>query len=222
MVKKEPITVEMLEVIVSEAQRSGSLADLRLATACVLGFAGFLRFNELVNHKRSNLEIQDDMLRIHIEHSKTDQLRQGDKVLIAKTGSNICPVALLESYMKQTGTLWDDHRFLFRPIQKTKRGEILRESGQLRYSCLRDQFRKKLDYLGFPSADFGLHSLRAGGASAAANAKVPDWLYKRHGRWKSENAKDGYIKDDVDSRLKVSKSLGLYLLIVMLQLSLLL
>ena len=53
--------------------------DLRLATACVLGFAGFLRFNELVNLKPCNLRIQENMLRIHIDHSKTDQLRQGDK-----------------------------------------------------------------------------------------------------------------------------------------------
>ena len=46
---------------------------------------------------------------------------------------------------------------------------------------------------------------------AAANANVPDRCFNRHGRWKSENAKDGYIKDKVESRLRVSKSLGLYL-----------
>ena len=90
---------------------------------------------------------------------------------------------------------------------------MLRPSGQISYSCLRDLFCKKLDGLGFSSGDFGLHSLRSGGASAAANTKVPDRLFKRHGRWKSENAKDGYVKDDVESRLAVSKSLGLYLLI---------
>ena len=213
VVKKEPVTVEMLEAIVADAHQSGTLMELRLATACVLGFAGFLRFNELVNLKPCNIKIQDDMLRIHIEHSKTDQLRQGDEVLIARTKSSVCPVSLLECYMKRAGISWEDHRFLFRPIQKTKRGEALRESGQISYSCLRDLFRKKLEFLGFPSGDFGLHSLRAGGASAAANAKVPDRLFKRHGRWKSENAKDGYIKDDMESRLEVSKSLGLYLFI---------
>ena len=35
-----------------------------------------------------------------------------------------------------------------------------------------------------------MHSLRAGGATAAANAGVPDRLFKRHGRWKSESAKE--------------------------------
>ena len=56
---------------------------------------------------------------------------------------------------------------------------------------------------------YGLHSLRSGGATAAANAGVPDRAFKRHGRWRSENAKDGYVKDTLEYRLNVSKSLGL-------------
>lgn len=89
------------------------------------------------------------MLKIRIEHSKTDQLRQRDEVLIARTGSCVCPVTLLECYMKRAGISWEDHRFLFRPVQKTKKEEMLRECGQISYRCLRDLFLKKLDCLGF-------------------------------------------------------------------------
>ena len=32
---------------------------------------------------------------------------------------------------------------------------------------------------------------------------VPDRLFKVHGRWKSESAKDGYVCDNVDSPLLV-------------------
>ena len=39
----------------------------------------------------------------------------------------------------------------------------------------------------------GRHSLRSGGATAAANAGVPNRLFKRHGHWASELAKDGYV-----------------------------
>ena len=60
--------------------------------------------------------------------------------------------------------------------------------------------------LGYPKFLFGLHSLRAGGASAAANAGVSDRLFKRHGRWRSDRAKDGF-KDSLESLLSVSKSL---------------
>ena len=33
-----------------------------------------------------------------------------------------------------------------------------------------------------------VHSLRSGGATAAANAGVKDRMFKRHGRWVSENS----------------------------------
>ena len=34
-----------------------------------------------------------------------------------------------------------------------------------------------------------VHSLRSGGATAAANAGVKDRMFKRHGRWVIENAR---------------------------------
>ena len=39
----------------------------------------------------------------------------------------------------------------------------------------------------------GTHSLRSGGATAAANAGIPDRLFKHHGCWASESAKDGHV-----------------------------
>ena len=45
-------------------------------------------------------------------------------------------------------------------------------------------------------------------ASVAANAGVSDRLFKRHGRWwKTDQAKDGYIKDKLESLLSGYKSL---------------
>ena len=99
--------------------------------------------------------------------------------------------------MHRTAMTLDDQRFLFRPIQRTKHGESLRQSGKISYTCLRELFKKKGADLDLPPSNYGLHSLRAGGATAAANAKVPDRLFKRHGCWRSEAAKDGYVKDDI-------------------------
>jgi len=65
--------------------------------------------------------------------------------------------------------------------------------------------------LSFKAKEFGIHSLRAGGATTTANVGVPDQLFKCHGLWRSENAKDGYIKNSVEKWPQVSKSLGLYL-----------
>ena len=65
----------------------------------------------------------------------------------------------------------------------------------------------KLQDLGYDRHLFALHSLRSGGASAAANLGVNDWLFKRHGCWWSENAKDGYVKDSQELRLAVTKNI---------------
>ena len=50
---------------------------------------------------------------------------------------------------------------------------------------------------------YGLHSLRAGGAIAATSNGMPDTLFKRHGRWKSDISKYGYVKDSLELRLQV-------------------
>ena len=57
--------------------------------------------------------------------------------------------------------------------------------------------------------NFGLHSLRSGGASAAANNSISDRLISKQGRWSSEKARNGYIKDSVVKRLTVSNTLEL-------------
>lgn len=59
--------------------------------------------------------------------------------------------------------------------------------------------------------NIGIHSLsyRSGGATVAGSSNVDEKCLKRHGRWKSDSAKDGYIVDSIDKRLLVSKSLNL-------------
>ena len=77
----------------------------------------------------------------------------------------------------------------------SKNGTRLRDKGGLSYITVHEAVLEKLEAIGLDKRQYGLHSLRAGGASAAANTGVPDRMFKRRGRWRSENAKDGYIKD---------------------------
>ena len=197
--KKESMTVEMLQAMVKDVDRNVTLTNVRLVTACLLAFAGFLRFDELVNIRCCDLILDQEMLKIHIPRSKTDQLRKGDEVLIARSEAFTCPVRMLERYIRMANIKLDSSGFLFRQITKTKKGEYLKEGGALSYTTMRELFKKKVKELGYPAEVFSLHSLRAGGALAAANAGVSDHLFKRHGRWRSENAKDGYIEDSMHS-----------------------
>ena len=130
VVTKKPVTVSMLQVIVQDARDSESLTDIRLATACQLSYAGFLRFNELVRLRPVDIKTEEAMMSMHIVQSKTDQLRKGDEIVVAKTKSPTCPVAMLEYYLKRTGMSLDDQ------IQRTNKGETLRSTGCISYSCL--------------------------------------------------------------------------------------
>ncbi|KAL5517065.1 hypothetical protein EMCRGX_G002533 [Ephydatia muelleri] len=170
-VRKEPVTAEMLKAMVVAAGPEPSLSEVRLLAICLVGFAGFMRCEELLKLECADVKFKEEGMVLSIRSSKTDQV--------------------------------------FRAIVNSKGGETLRKSGGLSYSRLRELLLAKIAMLGMDPLQFGMHSLRAGGATAAANAEVPDRLFKRHGRWRSESAKDGYVKDSAGSRLSVSKSLGI-------------
>ena len=115
----------------------------------------------------------------------------------------------MERYFRRGESESTHKGFVFRGVTPTKAGERLRKTGRLSYTRLRELLLSKISQLGYDPTLFSMHSLRAGGATAAANAGVEDRLFKRHGRWKSETAKDGYVKDSVERRLEVSKQLGI-------------
>ena len=56
----------MLEAIVKDADKSGSLTGLWLAKACLLAFSGFLQFSELICLRPYNFEISHEMMKIRI------------------------------------------------------------------------------------------------------------------------------------------------------------
>lgn len=207
--KKEPITPEILAKLVDKfAGESADLDDIRIVAICLMSFAGFLRYNEVSALKESDLHIYSDHMEIFIEASKTDQYRDGAWVVIARTQTKTCPVHMMERYTKLANVTGSPDLHLFRGIVRSKNGVRLRAQGGLSYTRMRELLLEKLAQVGLDPKNYGLHSLRSGGATAAANAGVPDRLFKRHGRWRSENAKDGYVKDSLTSRLSVTKDIG--------------
>ena len=109
----------MLEAIVKDTDKSGSLTDLRLATACLLAFSGFWRFNELICLRSCDLEISQEMMTIKVLQSKTDQLKQGNELVTARTGNFTCPVVMLKKYMDRTGMSLND-QITFLPYPENK------------------------------------------------------------------------------------------------------
>ena len=65
------------QLFACKADAMASLYNIRSVVISLIGFAAFLRFDELAELVRSDVEIKSDMLKLFIESSKTDQNRDG-------------------------------------------------------------------------------------------------------------------------------------------------
>ena len=175
---------------------------------CLLGYTGFLRFSEVASLKRSDISFFPSHVKLYLEKSKTDVYREGREVAISKTGTITCPIDMLDRYLKLAGTSENSVDYIFRSVSFCKSTDSykLRNSGQISYTRAREMLLSALEAVGLDKRKFGLYSLRSTGATAAG---VDDRLFKKHGRWKSDKAKDGYVKENIDVRLSVSKNLGI-------------
>ena len=212
--KKLPVSSQVVAKIVnSYAQRFECISDLRLAAMCVVAFAGFLRFDELSRIRFCDVIFRPTHMEIFIEKSKTDQHRKGNRVFIARLKSVNCPVRIFRRYLIRAGFGADySEMFVFRGITRHKNiaSRTLKKSNiPLSYNTARVLLLKAFESVGCDQSLLGVHSLRSGGATAAANNSVPDRLFKKHGRWLSDRSKDRYVHESLQQKLLVTTSLGL-------------
>ncbi|XP_063442628.1 uncharacterized protein LOC134722924 [Mytilus trossulus] len=107
-------------------------------------------------------------------------------------------------FFKFIDDMWGPHtvdrfaNYIFRSMYLCKKSKSYKLRGlkPLSYTRVREIILSALESIGLDKSKFGLHSLRSGGATAAASAGIQDRLFKKHGRWASDKAKDGYIVFD--------------------------
>ena len=208
--KKSPVAVSQLyEMYNYFGTKTISLSSLRTILICVLSFMGFLRFSEVIKLRRCDMIINKTVLSIFIEKSKTDVYREGSWVYLTKLDTVLWPIELVSQYFKKSNIGGNCQKYIFRGIITRKSHSKQSCDKDISYTCVRENVIEGLKNIGTETKLFGLHSLRAGGATAAANLGVNNRLFKKHGRWKSEKVKDGYIHESIEAKLIVTKNLGL-------------
>ena len=103
-----------------------------------------------------------------VYRSKTDVYSDGAWVVIAKTFKHTCPYLLVQRYFVAASFSADSEEFIFRPLVFLRGTGAYKLRGSVPLSYTRARVLSAFDSIGFPKQDYGLHSLRAGGASAAA------------------------------------------------------
>jgi hypothetical protein len=111
--KALPITPDILEQLTAPYETSNKYEDVNLNTAWKVAFAGFLRSGEFTQddrqhdnlHTFSNIKLtrgdvtfgpNNEYALLLLKRSKTDLQHRGVEVVLAATGSTICPVAALQ------------------------------------------------------------------------------------------------------------------------------
>ena len=202
---KRPLEVKHVKKLIDKFG-SGDLSNLQTTCLVVLGFSGFLRWDDLSRLKRQHLEFEREYMKVFLEKRKNDQYREGSWILIARTSNPTCPVQLMEKFLQKGGHSPRD--FVFRKVSHTANGMSLRRQ-QMTYSRARELFSKQLREIGLDPSLYGLHSLRSGGTTEAAAWGISERLIQRHGGWRSEVSMNMYIQETKNALLRVSKSLGL-------------
>ena len=118
---------------------SSDVIVLRDLTMISLGFAGFLRFNEIVQLRCCDIEFKSGYVVLQIKRSKTDVYRAGKEVLIAKGSTSACSVDMLNRYLKCSGLTLGSDSYLFEPACRSgSKCFLLKQNKKLSYTRSRE------------------------------------------------------------------------------------
>ena len=208
-VKKDHVSSDALINLCTKYRDSYDLTVIRDLAMITLCFSGFLRYDEVSSIRCKDVNFKDHYFSVNILKSKTDQYRFGNEIVISKGQTHACPYLLLKKYFSLAHINAVSEDFLFRSIFRSKkRCSLIYKNKPLSYTRARECIVSRLKEV-CSDMNIGLHSLRAGGATVAANSDVNERCWKRHGRWKTDSAKDGYVADSINHRLEVTNKLGL-------------
>ncbi|QFY14757.1 tyrosine-type recombinase/integrase [Nonomuraea phyllanthi] len=199
--KAPPAELTVLRALV-DATDPATLVGLRDRVVLVLGFALMGRRSELAALDIADLTVSDDGLEVAIRQSKTDQDAIGEVVPVPY-GSHpeTCPVRIVRSWLASLESRGVTEGPLLRAIDRHGRlsgtpGATMRGTGRMSGDGLNQIVRRAAKRAGLKDAHtYTAHSLRAGGATAAAKAGASVSAIARHGRWSDKSpVVHGYIR----------------------------
>lgn len=198
---KAPVVTTDIKAMV--AQLPESLLGLRDRALLLIGFAGAFRRSELVGLTREDVQITSEGLTIRLRRSKTDQEGAG-RVVGIPYGSHreTCPVRSLQAWLEASGITEGP---LFRSINR---------HGQMQLGALSDKavaliVKRWAEAAGLDPAQYGGHSLRAGLATAAAQAGVAERVIMAQTGHKSADMVRRYIREGSLFRENAAAEIGL-------------
>ena len=180
----------------------GTPAGVRDRALLLVGFAGALRRSELAGLDAGDVQFVHEGLAVTIRRSKGDQEGQGQKVgLPFGSDPATCPVRALQAWL-DASEIADGP--LFRAVDRHGRLGMGRLSGEAVAAVV----KRAAAAAGKDPGQYAGHSLRAGLATAAAQAGVEERDIMTQGRWRSLVVRR-YIRDGSLFRANAAARVGL-------------
>ena len=180
---------------------SVNLDHWHLVAKTVVKFHTFARFEEIAALKKSNFEFQENgVIKITFNKAKNNQYFQAKESYL-KPSNNLryCPVNIIKKYFLRINSLLD-HFFV--PKLAFKKAFLSKPTSYM--YCI-TKYRAALKSIGVVDyLDYGEHSDKIGGLSAALNAGCDLYSLQRHGRWKTDSVVKTYHDQSLSRRLRVS------------------
>lgn len=176
----------------------GSLMiGLRDAAVLALGWSSALRRSEIVALNIGDLEFLDEGLIVTVRRSKTDQEGHGAKIGIPRSHGDICPVAIVERWIKRVSeNPLPPDKPIFVKLGVSGRGKWWsKPAGRLSARSVSKIVKTYAKYAGMQWEQYAAHSLRRGLATEAGARGVPERVISRHTRHRSVKVLRGYIED---------------------------
>jgi site-specific recombinase XerD len=200
---KEPLSADFISDIVNSVDCNSSLLVVRDCLIISFAYTLLLRHDEISHVTCSHVSILKCGLKVLIPSSKTDVLKNGKFVYLAKGAIH----SLFFSYLSLANLKVGDNHFLFGPISLNKSGLCFIKNKMLSYNCYRNILRNRLQICGLNPDNYGFHSCRSGGATNLAS-KATQFELLSAGRWKDPRSLAHYVKIPQNQRLELSKKFG--------------
>jgi hypothetical protein len=211
--KAEPTTKSIIILLITSLLQGDQLKDhsfdkpidvWQVVVKTVFKFYSFARFEEILELKKSHFNfLESGDVEITIPKAKNNQFHDARTVYIAKSNDDFCPVNLFVKYFLMIGSDID-HYF----VPRISYGLVYLLEKTCYPYCL-TKFREALLSIGVENfMDFGEHSDKVGGLSAAANAGCDIYELQTHGRLASDHIPKLYHKRSLSLKQRVSQVLN--------------
>ena len=165
---KAPLTTDLVRKIIDNLSDNPPLTQLRNVSILATAHNLLLRHDEISHVSCAHITESDTHFKFRIISSKTDRLRNGKDVFLAKTSGRYSASSLLSKYLQKAGLKPGDNHFLFGPIV----GKSQVSNQKLSYASYRLILKGEVEKAGADPSLFGFHSCRSGGATDLATERV--------------------------------------------------